>query len=108
MEPSVSVKKVDFETTGLSLLVSPNARQESLRINQKVWIYKGKLGLSQKLNYKIRLPENGVMIYLINGILEINATLIHEGSTVFLKGENFIELVSKNDDSSFVLIDTVM
>ncbi|MEI9913225.1 MAG: pirin family protein [Bacteroidota bacterium] len=108
LEPRVLVKKVGSGHIGLSLLVSPNAAKESLKINQEIWIYKGKLELNQKMSYQIQLAGNGVMIYLINGILEINSALVQEGSAVFLTDENSIELVSKNDDSNFILIDTVM
>ena len=108
LEPKVSVKKTELDKNGLSLLVSPNATQESLRIKQEVWIYKGKLELNQKESYQIQLSRNGVMIYLVNGTLEINAQLVQEGTTVFLTDENSIELVSKNENSNFILIDTVM
>jgi quercetin 2,3-dioxygenase len=108
LEPKVSVKKIELDHIGLSLLVSPNSLQESLSINQAVWIYKGKLKLNQKTSYQIQLSGNGVMVYLVNGTLEINSKIVQEGSAVFLTDENSIELVSQSDDSNFVLIDTVM
>ena len=48
------------------------------------------------------------MIYLVSGRLEVNSTQVEEGWTTFLTDENTIELVSKHNDSSFILIETVM
>ncbi len=107
-KPGVTVKKTGSGQSGLSLLVSPDAAQESLGINQDAWIYKGKLALNQKTNYQVRSSGNAVLVYLLNGTLEINTVSVTEGSTVFLTDENSIELKSKNEDSEFVLIETVV
>ncbi|MEJ0103795.1 MAG: pirin family protein [Bacteroidota bacterium] len=107
-KPRVMVKKTGSGQNGLSLLVSPDAAQESLGINQDAWIYNGKLELNQKTNYQVQLPGNAVLVYLVNGIVEINSIPVLEGSTVFLTDENFIELKSRNEDSKFVLIETMV
>jgi len=106
--PKVQVKKTDKTEDALLLVVSPNSTQQSLKINQEVWIYKGKLTSNQQTNYQVQLSGNGVMIYLIEGILNINSVEIQGGCTAFVTDEDFIEVLSKDDHTTFVLIDTVM
>jgi quercetin 2,3-dioxygenase len=108
LDPRIQIKKADTTQTGLALMISPNASHQSLKINQDVWIYKGNFMNKEEINYQVKSLGNGVMIYLIKGMLEINSTIAEEGTTVFITNENLIELKSNNGHSNFVLIDTIM
>ncbi len=51
----------------LKLLVSPDASEDTLPINQDVWLYRGSFQPGQAISYQRKLPGNGLYIYLISG-----------------------------------------
>lgn len=108
LEPTVQLRKAQTSKSGLTLVVSPDGAEESLKINQHVWMFEGQFNDIQNVSYQIQELGNGVMIYLISGELSVNGITVSEGATAFVTDANDIELISNNPKTTFVLIETVM
>ena len=108
LEPGVQLKKAATHQTPLSLLVSPDGYQKSLIINQDVWIYQGHIKNNEREIYPIKDKGNGVMVYVVDGSIEIKDAIIIDGGTAFITGESGIEIISKTERANFVLIETII
>ena len=51
----------------LQLLLSPTAEENSLEINQDVWMWRGTFKAGDSITYHKRLAGNGIYLYVING-----------------------------------------
>jgi quercetin 2,3-dioxygenase len=51
----------------LQLLVSPTAENQSLEINQDVWMWRGTFKAGDSISYGKKLTSNGIYLYVISG-----------------------------------------
>ncbi|MEY3783845.1 MAG: hypothetical protein RLZZ230_167 [Candidatus Parcubacteria bacterium] len=56
----------------LTLLVSPDGRDESLIINQDAYVYRGTFNKAETLSYNIKHAGNGVYLFIIKGEVSID------------------------------------
>ncbi len=57
----------DERENTLRLLVSPDGADDSMVINQDVWMYRGSFEPGQTVTYDRKLPGNGLYVYVISG-----------------------------------------
>lgn len=55
----------------LRLLVSPDGQEDSLPINQDVWMRRGSLASGQSISYERGRPGNGLYVYVISGKAQV-------------------------------------
>ncbi|MEH6577708.1 MAG: pirin family protein [Amphritea sp.] len=85
--PSYQSAKVALKE-GLSLLISPDGRENSLQINQQVCAYQLKLK-----NTACGLPEgNCAFLHVIKGELEVNGSYLQPGDGALFEDEPFISV----------------
>ncbi len=91
----------------LQLLVSPNAENESLKINQEVWMYRGTFAEGRTFQYSKKLKDNGIYLYIINGEAKAeNQSLFYrDGLGIIDKNETTITFEKETD---ILIIDVPM
>jgi redox-sensitive bicupin YhaK (pirin superfamily) len=82
VEPRYGQKGFDLENNRNSLVnvVSPEDKNDgnSLWIHQQAFLYLGVFDAGQTIHYDVKIPENGIYIFLIEGELEINGQAVQE------------------------------
>ncbi|MCX8481197.1 MAG: pirin family protein [Sediminibacterium sp.] len=67
----ISLKKDDRKNK-LQQILSPNANDEGVWIHQNAWFYMGDLEKGVSVEYSVKIPENGLYVFVISGNLLIN------------------------------------
>lgn len=101
IKPRYDQKSFDLKMNELKLIVSPNAQEESLPINQDAYFTLGKFEQSKKFQYQVKDKRNGVYIFIIDGTLRINNHLLKtrdgvgltEVSDIKFETESSVELL---------------
>jgi redox-sensitive bicupin YhaK (pirin superfamily) len=82
VEPRYGQKGFDLENNRNSLVnvVSPENKNDgnALWIHQQAFLYLGVFDAGQTIQYDVKIPENGIYIFLIEGELEINGQAVQE------------------------------
>jgi redox-sensitive bicupin YhaK (pirin superfamily) len=80
--PRYGQKGFDLENNRNSLVnvVSPEDKNDgnALWIHQQAFLHLGVFDVGKKIQYDVKVPENGIYIFLIEGELEINGQAVHE------------------------------
>ncbi|AWH85349.1 hypothetical protein HYN59_09585 [Flavobacterium album] len=80
--PRYGQKSFDLENNRNSLVnvVSPEDKNDgnALWIHQQAFLHMGLFDAGQNFNYDIKIPGNGLYLFLIEGELEINGQAVHE------------------------------
>lgn len=66
----------------LSTLISPQKSEDTLWINQDATFSMGDFEASQKINYAIKTPGNGVYIFIIEGTAKINGEVLNKRDAI--------------------------
>ncbi len=53
------------------LLLSPDGAEESLLVNQDVWLWRGTFAADHPITYQRRLPGNGLYVFIIEGEAQV-------------------------------------
>ncbi len=91
----------------LQLLVSPNAEEESLKINQDVWMWRGTFKKGETLLYNKKLKENGIYLYIINGEASAESQPLHYRDGLGIVDTNSTT-ISFEKDTDILIIDVPM
>lgn len=82
VEPRYGQKGFDLENNRNSLVnvVSPEDKNDgnALWIHQQAFLHLGVFDAGQTIQYDVKVPENGIYIFLIEGSLEINGQAVNE------------------------------
>ena len=81
----------------LQLVVSPDARDGSLGINQDAFFSLSKLEKGKSLRYEKSLPGNGVYVFVISGDLKMNDLKLHSRDAVGVTEFETIEIQALSD-----------
>ncbi|MCF0064737.1 pirin family protein [Dyadobacter chenwenxiniae] len=108
--PSVQVLKSGHGFDGLQekLMVSPNGAQDSLTIQQDVWMYQINIPNHSPHSYQINNPGNGVLAYVLRGEVTINDIEVQKEDTVFISEAELFSIKSQSDSSEIILIETIL
>jgi redox-sensitive bicupin YhaK (pirin superfamily) len=82
--PRYEQKKFDLteRKNKLQLIVSPEKNNGSLRINQDAYLWLGNFEKGKNIKYSLKLNDNGVYIFLINGNAEIEGTILENRDAI--------------------------
>lgn len=91
----------------LQLLVSPNAADGSLAINQDIWMYRGTFKAGTTVRYEKKLPGNGIYLFVINGNAKAENQVLafRDGLGIIDKNDTNIQIES---DTDILVIDVPM
>lgn len=108
LTPSYEQKKYSREARKniLQLVVSPEKSEETIHIQQDAKMFISYLEEEQKLSYSIE-TERGVYLHLIEGVLEVNGTMINSGDALKITNEKTIIITAKSK-SELILFDMKM
>ena len=90
-------------TNGLTLACSPDGHNKSIKINQNVELFIGKLAPKGKINHSIQ-EKRGVWIQLIEGDLTLNENRLSPGDGAAVEDEKELPL-SSDTGAHFLLFD---
>lgn len=87
------------------LQISPDGREESLIVLQDAWLSKGRFDAKTKPEYNLFSPGNGVMVYLIDGKIEVNGIVLesHDTALFFETDKLLFHII---EDAHIQLIET--
>jgi redox-sensitive bicupin YhaK (pirin superfamily) len=107
--PSVQVLKASQFSgrAGEKLLVSPDGAIGSLTIHQDIWMYQIDIPSDQPYTYRVKHPQNGVLIYVLQGAIMINGIEVQQEDTAFVSDINTLAVSSQLTRSEIILIETV-
>ena len=91
----------------LQLLVSPNAENDSLKINQDVWMYRGTFQAGTSIEYTKKLNNNGIYLYIINGKAKAENQLLKYRDGLGIIDKNTTHIAFETD-SVILIIDVPM
>lgn len=100
--PKYGQKSFDFKLDHKTLLVSSDAREESLEINQDAFFSMINTSPGFNFNYDKYLKTNGIYIFLISGEISINGETFYERDGVGLA--KFDQLLIKSNKASEILL----
>ena len=101
------VSNVEDRKDKLQLLLSPNAENKSLLINQDVWMYRGTLKKGESITYNKKLDNNGIYLYVIKGeAIAENQTLAYRDGFGIV--DSSTTTISFNEDTDILIIDVPM
>jgi redox-sensitive bicupin YhaK (pirin superfamily) len=87
----------------LTLACSPDGRDSSIKINQDIDLFIGKLATNGKISHALR-EQRGAWIQLIAGNLDVNGTQLAPGDAAVVDNEKELRLASDNG-AHFLLFD---
>lgn len=87
-------------------VVAPD-NTNAIWINQQAWFYLGSLEKDRSLAYKLKEPENGVYLFVIEGEVSLGDQILQKRDGIGLVGWETIDL-SASANSRLLLIETTM
>jgi quercetin 2,3-dioxygenase len=91
----------------LHLLVSPNGENESLEINQDVWMYRGSFKAGSSIEYHKKRNDNGIYLFIIHGKAKAEDIVLSYRDGLGIVGSH-TTLVSFETDTDILIIDVAM
>ncbi len=67
-------------------IVSPAQNDEGVWINQDAWFYRARLDEGSQLDYSLHLSGNGVYLFLIEGSVTVNGTVLNKRDGAGISG----------------------
>lgn len=107
LEPSYDQKKINFLPDGLTLLVSPDNQDQSLKINQDAWIWNGCSNKNIEFEYKVKKQGNGLYIFVIEGEVQVADSLAKKRDALAIKDTEKIK-IAMAPGSRFLIFDLPM
>lgn len=102
----ISIRDLRIENK-LYQIVSPDVNEQGVQIMQDAWFHMGEFDNGVTETYKIRKEGNGVYIFVIEGNIEINGTVLKDRDALGISEEELLE-VKSNTKSKFLIMDIPM
>ncbi|MCO6148515.1 pirin family protein [Flavobacterium sp. NRK1] len=100
VQPRYDQKAFDLENNRNSLvnIVSPEDKNDgnALWIHQQAFLSLGVFDAGQIIHYEVKIPENGLYLFLIEGQIEINGQTVNERDAYGIIEFNSVEIVTKS------------
>ncbi len=102
----ISIRDLRMENK-LYQIVSPYVNEQGVQIMQDAWFHMGEFDEGVTETYKIRKEGNGVYIFVIEGNIEINGTVLKDRDALGISDAELLE-VKSNTKSKFLIMDIPM
>lgn len=76
----------------LKMVISPDMEDNALWINQDAYISIGTLEKGREINYEVRIPSNGVYIFVISGEAEVFGDKLGPRDAIGISGSQHVRL----------------
>jgi quercetin 2,3-dioxygenase len=86
-------------------IVSPDPEDEGLWIHQDAWFYLRRFEKDEETPYKVKLPENGVYVFVIKGEVVVNGQSLFTRDGLGISGVETVTFKSQADDTQILLMD---
>jgi quercetin 2,3-dioxygenase len=107
IRPKYAQMVIDDGMDGVKLILSPNAKDGSMRIHQQAWMYLARLPKDEGIDYKAIRPENGVYIHVLEGHLSILGKQLMAGDAIGVTETSVFDINAESDVLA-VIIDVPM
>ena len=105
--PRYGQKGFDLESNRNSLVnvVSPEDKNDgnALWIHQQAFLHLGVFDAGQAIHYDVKVPENGLYIFLIEGQIEINGQAVNERDALGIVEFDSIEIHTKTASKILII-----
>jgi quercetin 2,3-dioxygenase len=91
----------------LQQILSPNPDDEGVWIHQNAWFFLSQLDKDIKLDYTLKMPANGVYVFVLKGELEVNGQKVETRDGFGLWEINQLE-IKANTEAEFLLMELPM
>ncbi len=98
----------DAALNTLQQVVSPNTNDTGAWVHQDAWFYIGNFNTLTSLDYTIKKPGNGVYIFVIEGQLHINNTLLNKRDAIGIWDTDLLSLETKDECTTLLVMDIPM
>lgn len=92
----------------LQQIVSPNPDDDGVWIYQNAWFYLGRFDKSKQTDYKIKLKDNGLFCFVLNGKFNIDGDILDRRDAVGIQNAGSVSIQSESDDSEILIMDVPM
>jgi len=96
-----------FKTNQLTTLISPVKSPDTLWLNQDATFSMGDFEAGTSLNYDIKTPGNGAYVFVIEGSVKINSTVLNKRDALGVYDTSSFT-IEPEDFSRFLIIDIPM
>jgi len=96
-----------FKTNQLTTLISPVKSPDALWLNQDATFSMGDFEAGTSLNYDIKTPGNGAYVFVIEGSVKINSTVLNKRDALGVYDTSSFT-IEPEDFSRFLIIDIPM
>jgi redox-sensitive bicupin YhaK (pirin superfamily) len=105
IEPRYDQKsfKDELKQNQLAVLVSPDRSGDALWINQDAIFSMGDFDAGQSFKYDIKIPGNGVYIFLIEGSADIEGTLLNKRDAIGVYDTSSLTIETKSQSRLLIM-----
>jgi redox-sensitive bicupin YhaK (pirin superfamily) len=89
-------------------IVSPNANDDGVWINQDAWFHLGTFDQGYALDYSIKKSGNGVYAFILNGDVTIDGTNLNERDGFGIWNTNKFSITANSADAKILLMEVPM
>ncbi|MFN5794346.1 MAG: pirin family protein [Bacteroidota bacterium] len=92
----------------LQQIVSPNANEEGVWINQDAWFFMGKFDKELEVEYRIKKSGNGVYAFVLTGDFTIDGIALNTRDGLGIWDTEKITIKSDSDEAEILLMEVPM
>ncbi len=89
-------------------IVSPNANEEGVWINQDAWFFMGKFDKELEVEYRIKKSGNGVYAFVLTGDFTIDGIALNTRDGLGIWDTEKITIKSDSDEAEILLMEVPM
>lgn len=91
----------------LHQIVSPNADDDGVQVNQQTWFHLGNLNKNSRHHYKLKNKDNGVYAFVIKGNVTLNGESLSERDGLGITETDLLD-IEVSSDSRLLLMEVPM
>jgi redox-sensitive bicupin YhaK (pirin superfamily) len=102
----ISLNKSDRKNK-LQQVLSPNESDEGVWIHQNAWFYLSELESGNEVKHTIKLPSNGVYIFVLFGKITVNGEALERRDAIGISDTDVVTIKAE-ENSEFLVMDLPM
>ncbi|MDX2174119.1 MAG: pirin family protein [Bacteroidota bacterium] len=102
----ISLNKTDRKNK-LQQVLSPNETDEGVWIHQNAWFYLSELESGNEVKHTVKLPSNGVYIFVLFGKITVNGETLERRDAIGIRDTDIVTIKAE-ENSEFLVMDLPM